>query len=303
MPRRLTTSTPLKVPRNPPPGAAVTTRKPAAATSGAWAAGRGMTAKRESPLDRWERLHASIIDLSPRRTAVISREAKDIAAKVSSGSSRMSPRLAQDMLDGLTAAGLAQPMWPHLQSMGFGEHEAAAIANQLKSFELDRRTSLSTMGGGLGRLAAEGKQVKVLASVVEALVGGKPPDLSKLSPAVATALSNAARLGPGEQLEAARSLLELRLGVFISDSPVDLVDGDPSSVRTGLLAAVAAQTKRIACAEDAGDLRLMKHYGFTAFGLLRELAVLDPAAAQKAGSAFARALHDSEKQMGMTVLD
>lgn len=207
------------------------------------------------------------------------------------------------MLDGLTAAGLAQPMWPHFQSMGFGEHEAATIGNQLKSFESDRRTSLSDMGGGVARLAAEGQQVKALASVVDALVAGKTPDLSKLSPALARALTNSARLGPGEQLEAARSMLELRVGAFITDSPIDLVDGDPVAARTGLLSALAAQTKQVAAAEDAGDLRLMKHYGFTAFGLLRELAVLDPAAAQKAGSAFAKALHDSEKRIGVTVLD
>ena len=300
MPRKISVSTPLAAPRNPPPAVAVPTRK---AASGAWGVGSRSSAKRETPLDRWDRLHATIFDVPPRRTAVISQQAKDLAARVSSGSSRMSPRLAQDMLDGLTAAGLAQPMWPHLQSMGFGDHEAAAIGNQLKSFESDRRTSLSAMGGGVERLAAEGKQVKALATVVEALVAGKAPDLSRLSPAVAKALTNSARLGPGEQLEAARVLLELRLGGFITDSPIDLVDGDPAAAQSGLLAALAAQTTQVANAEDAGDLRLMKHYGFTAFGLLRELAVLDPAAAQKAGSAFAKALHDSEKRIGMRVLD
>jgi hypothetical protein len=37
--------------------------------------------------------------------------------------------------------------------------------------------------------------------------------------------------------------------------------------------------------------------------LLRELAVLNPAAAQKAGSTFAKALHASEARIGIRVLD
>lgn len=255
-------------------------------------------------MDRWERLHATPLEVPQRRTAVISDRAKELAKSVSSSGSKMSPRLAQDMLDGLTAAGLAEPMWPHLKSMGFNENEAAAIHDQLKSFENDRRTSLTAMGGaGVARLAAEGKQVKALATVVDALTAGRRPDLSKLPAPVATTISNAARLGPGEQLESARALLELKLSQFITDSPIDLVDGDPSAVKTGLEAAISAQIKQVSSAEDAGDLRLMKHDGFTAFGLLKELAVLDPAAAQRFGSAFANALHGAERRIGVTVLD
>lgn len=298
MPRRVASAPVVSVPRpavSKPP-------RPAAPASRAWAVGRS-PATRETPLDRWTRLHTPATEVPERRSAVISQRARELAARVSSGSSHMSPRLAQDMLDGLTAAGLAEPVWPHLKSMGFGEDEAAAIHDQLKSFELDRRTSLSAMGGGVARLAAEGKQVTALAAVVDALVAGKKPDLSRLPPAVAKAITNAKRLGDGEQLEAARSLLELRLGAFITDSPIDLVDGDPAAARTGLLAALAAQTRQVSDAQDAGDLRLMRHEGFTAFGLLQELAVLDPAAAQRAGSAFARALHDSERRIGTTVLD
>jgi hypothetical protein len=301
MPRRVTATpvSPLSRPviNNPRP-ATITAPSPAWATGSTRAA-----SKREAPLDRWARLHTAPLEVPERRTAVISQRARDLASSVSTSGSRMSPRLAQDMLDGLTAAGLAEPMWPHLKSMGFGEHEAAAIHDQLKSFENDRRTSLSSMGGGVARLATEGKQVKALATVVEALVAGKTPDLSKLPPAVSTALTNAKRLGAGEQLEAARALLELRLGAFITDSPIDLIDGDPAAARAGLEAALSAQTQQVSKAEAAGDLRLMKHHGFTAFGLLKELAVLDPAAAQKAGAAFAKALHESERRIGITVLD
>lgn len=215
----------------------------------------------------------------------------------------MTPRLAQDMLDGLTAAGLAEPMWPHFKSMGFSENEAAAIHDQLKSFELDRRASLANIGGGVARLMDEGKQVQALAAVVDALVAGKPPELTKLPPAVAKTISNTKRLGEGEQLKAATALLELRLAAFITDAPLELIDGDPKSARTGLLAALAAQTKLVAAAPDDGALGVLKHEGFTAFGLLKELAVLDPAAAQRAGAAFARALHDTERRVGARVLD
>ena len=253
---------------------------------------------------RWERLHTTPFEVPERRTAVISDRAKELAKSVSGSGSRMSPRLAQDMLDGLTAAGLAEPLWPHLKSMGFKEEEAAAIHDQLKSFENDRRTSLTAMGGaGVARLANEGKQVKALANVVEALVAGRTPDLSKLPAPVATAIGNAARLGPAEQLESARAMLELRLGNFITDSPIDLVDGAPAAAQAGIQAAISAQIKQVSSAQDVGDLRLMKHEGFTAFGLLKELAVLDPSAAQRFGSAFANALHSAEGRIGATVLD
>lgn len=300
MPTRVSSAPAAPLPRSAPARtrASTTTEAPARA----WAAGTRQ-ANRESPLDRWARLHATPVEVPARRTAVVSERAKELAKSVSSSGSRMSPRLAQDMLDGLTAAGLADPLWPNLKSMGFGEDEAAAIHDQLKSFENDRRTSLSARGGGVARLAAEGKKTVALATVVEALAAGKQPDLSKLSPALATAIGNAKRLGEGAQLEAARTLLENQLGAFITDSPIDLVDGAPDAAKAGILAAISAQTAQVKGADDAGDLRLMKHHGFTAFGLLKELAVLDPAAAQKAGLAFAKALHDREEQLGVKVLD
>lgn len=299
MPNRINASPSAPLPRPVPARArAATTEAPARAWSAA-----NRQATRESPLDRWTRLHTPPLEIPERRTAVISDRARELARSVSSSGSRMSPRLAQDMLDGLTAAGLADPLWPHLKSMGFGEDEAAAIHDQLKSFENQRRTSLANLGGGVARLAAEGKKVKALAVVVEALVAGKQPDLSRLSPALATTITNAKRRGEGAQLEAARTQLELQLGTFLTDSPIELVDGDPAAVKAGLLAALSAQTAQVSSAQDAGDLRLMKHDGFTAFGLLKELAVLDPAAAQKAGAGFAKALHERERRIGFKVLD
>lgn len=296
MPRRIAAA-PTAAPQQP----MTPTRRQAAAapspTTRAWTPTGG--ARREAPLDRWERLHQPVLEVEERRNPVSAR-ARELAGRVTEGAgSRMSPRLAQDMLDGLTAAGLAEPMWPHFKSMGFQEDEAATIRDQLKSFELGRRTSII----GTERLLPAAKALEGLTAVVRALLDGRAPPLAGLPPAQATVLEKAGRLGRDEQLERAMNLLDLQLESFITDSPVELLDVAPAAVKAGLEASIAAQAFVVSRAADDGELELLTHQGFSAFGQLRELAVIDPVAAQKAGSAFVKALRAAETRTRSRPLD
>ena len=211
----------------------------------------------------------------------------------------MTPRMAQEVIDGLTAAGIAEPVWPNLAGMGFREDEAGAIRQQLKSFELDRRTSIV----GTSRLLPAAKTLEAMTDVVGALLAGRTPALDKLPAAQAQTLRGAARLGPDEQLRQASALLDLQLQHFITDSPADLLDVAPDAVKAGLQMSIASQARQLRTAEDAGAIRLARHEGFNAFGQLRELAVIDPVAAQKSGAAFVKELRAAEQRTGLRVLD
>jgi|GEM_PF-5073535 len=295
MPRRVSAAPqPVTTPRAPPapPRAATPTTR-------AWGTSPAATTRRESPLARWERLHQPVIDV-PARRSPISDKAREMAASVSRGSGeRMTPRMAQEVIDGLNAFGLAEPVWPNLAGMGFREEEAGAIREQLKSFETSRRTSIV----GTERLRPAAKSVEALTNVVGALLAGREPALDKLPAAQAQVLRGAGRLGRDEQLRQASALLDVHLEQFITDSPADLLDVSPAVVKAGLEMAIAAQARQLETAEDAGAIRLARHEGFSAFGQLRELAVIDPVAAQKSGAAFVKELRAAEQRTGTRVLE
>lgn len=211
----------------------------------------------------------------------------------------MSPRLAQDMIDGLTSAGVAQPIWPNFESMGFRRDEAGQINALLKSFELDRQTSIP----GIARHATDSKRLQALTTAMDSVLAGRTPTLTGLSPAQSQTLKNATRLGPGGQLEIGRSMLELQLSVFVTDEAADLIDGNPAVTQAGMETAIKVYTRLLSQADDVGSLLSIKEDCRSVFGLLRELAVLDPAVAHKSGSAFAKALRETEQRVGARLLD
>lgn len=296
MPRRLS-ATPVS-PRPQPPRAAPSPTTAQPQTARTWTAPTSRRALPEEPFDRWHRLHQPVVEV-PERRSPISARAREIAGRVAGSGTAMSPRLAQDMLDGLTAAGLAEPMWPNFAGMGFKEDEAATIRDQLKSFELSRRTSIP----GTERLVPEAKTLEALSAVVRALLEGRSPPLGKLPAVQAKVLQNAGRLGADEQLRQAANLLDFQLEHFITDSPSELLGVAPATVKAGLETSIAAQAHALKQATEGIELDSLTHDGFSAFGQLRELAVLDPVAAQKAGAAFVKELRAAEQRTGNRPLD
>jgi hypothetical protein len=257
-----------------------------------WAA-KAQTKQRETPLDRWQRLHAPVTDRIPVKSKVVSAEAQKLAASISEGSKqKCSAREAQEMIDTMTSAGISQPMWPNFKSMGFSENQAGAIHTQLKSSdEIDRRTSL----GNLSQHADYASKTKGLVTAAKDILAGATPSLKGLTSAQATVIQNAARLGTGEQAKAVLSLLEFQLQAFITDSPTDLLDGDVATTKSGLETAIALQTHVLKSA-DKFDALKAQNDGFNSFSLLRELTVIDPVAAQKVGSAFANSIKEAQQR-------
>ncbi len=272
MPQRVTRSV-SSLPR-----VSVEPKKSPRTTTPAWTA-RVTARTTETPVDRWQRLHAPVLQPVVIKSRTISAEAKQMTG--------IAAKEAQEIIDALNGYGLAEPMWPHFKSMGFRETDAGMLREALKRFDASRRTSLV----GVARLEPRAANTQKLAALVDALIAGKSgaAELAKLPKQFVDVLS---RAGESRQ-ERAANLLEAELSHFITDSPVDLVDGNTAVIQQGLSAAIRAETSRLAEADDA-TLRKMKHEGLSSIGLLRELAVLNPREAQTLGAAFASALHAAE---------
>ncbi len=270
MPQRVARTAPSVLPKP-----VIGHEKSSPRASAAWTA-TARAGVAESPVDRWQRLHAPVLEPVAVKSP-ISAEARAHARAMGG-----TPREAQDMMDTLNGFGLAEPMWPHFKSMGFGENEAGMLRESLKRFDDGRRTSIV----GVERLTPRAQTASKLSAVVEALIDGRTPDLSKLDATHARLIGRAG----DDALTRATALLESELSHFITDSPVDLVDGRTADVKRALVAVIKSETSQLEHG-DAAAVRKLKHDGLRSIGLLRELAVLDPREAQRVGSVFAKALH------------
>ena len=234
-----------------------------------------------SQVERWYQLHQPVLE--PVRYRTPGKRSEE-----------------QEMTDTLIGFGLAEPMWPELEAMGFKKREAYDARHSLKDFDSSRRTSLAN-GCGTEWLAPAAAVVADLSAVVDALRLGKSAKaaLSRLPEAHADLIRRAERSGT-PPLERALALLEMELGRFFTNSPVELVDVAPAKIQAGLEAAVLAHAELLKQG-DGSTLRSFQHsdsrfHTLSTFGMLRELSVLDPERAREVGSAFAKALHSAQRR-------
>ncbi len=233
----------------------------------------------EARMDRWTNLHQTVLE--PVRFRTPGKRSEE-----------------QEMDDTLIGFGLAEPMWSEFKAMGFRKTEAYDARRAMKSFDASRFTSIAD-SCGTERLEPKAQLVADLAAVVDAFRLGSEPDLSRLPTAHADLIRRAARTQT-PPLERALASLEMELGQFFTNSPVELLGVAPEKIQAALEAAILAHASLLEQG-DGNTLRTYRHndsgfHTFSTFGLLRELSVLEPERAREVGTVFAKALHSAQRR-------